>query len=184
MMLAGWLSHPYVRHILPSVVRQPLTLETATTTGTFGETASFKDLLGVWDSYAGGRSKAQGRFESQPISCAEYGRIRFEVGGELRAQGQSLVLRPLDGRRDIPVRPPFFSDGWTAISVRCPPTPFAVVAVDASPTTWFAFRQPAEMGWASSGAEAMIQQSWTLGVMAALVTITAIVAGWPAKGGT
>ena len=28
MMLAGWLTHPYVRHILPAAVREPLTLAT------------------------------------------------------------------------------------------------------------------------------------------------------------
>ena len=177
MMLAGWLSHPYVRHILPATVRAPLVLDVGHTTGTFGETSSHKDLLTVWDSYAGGRSKAQGRFESKPIECREYGQLRFEVAGAVRARGMQLLLQPVGGGRDTPVRPPLVGgSGWTAVSVRCPDRPFTVVAVDQSPTSWFAFRQPAEIGWASSTAESMIQQSWAFGVGALLMTLLAVTA--------
>ena len=45
LMLAGWLTHPYVRHILPAAVREPLTLATGETTGAFGQASSHKDLL-------------------------------------------------------------------------------------------------------------------------------------------
>ncbi len=174
MMLAGWLSHPHIRHILPASVRAPLVIETEHTTGTFGQTASHKDLLPVWDSYVGGRAKGQGRFESKPIECGEYDQVRFEVAGAARARGMQLVLQPAGGGRDTPVRTPLVAgSGWTAVSVRCPSGPFRVVAVDASPTAWFAFRQPAEIGWASSAAESMIQQSWAFGVAALFLTMLA-----------
>jgi hypothetical protein len=179
MMLAGWLTHPYVRHILPATVREPLTLATGETTGAFGQASSHKDLLSVWDSYVGGRSKAQGRFESQPIACREYQQIRFEVAGALRASGQSLVLKPSDGGRETIVRPPLIGgSGWTAVSVRCPSTAFTVLAVDSSPTAWFAFHQPSEIGWASSVAESLIQQSWAFGLASFLSALGAVFGAW------
>jgi hypothetical protein len=175
MMLAGWLSHPYVRHILPASVRMPLAIAPGPTADqTFGQTASHKDLLTVWDSYAGGRSKAQGRFESQPIACAEYGQLRFEVAGAARAPGMQLFLKPVSGRRNTRVRPPLFGGtGWTAVSVTCPDGPFAVVAVDESPTAWFAFRQPAEIGWVSSIAESMIHTCNIFGYLALCMVLAA-----------
>ena len=177
MMLAGWLSHPYIRHILPASVRAPLVIDTERTTGTFGQTASHKDLVSVWDSYAGGRAKGQGRFESKPIECGEYDQVRFEVAGAVRGRGMQLFLQPAAGGRETPLRTPLFGGaGWTAISVRCPSGPFRVVAVDESSTAWFAFRQPAEIGWASSTAEAMIQQSWAFGVAALILTLLAAAA--------
>ena len=179
MMLAGWLTHPYVRHILPAAVRAPLGLGTGETTGMFGESFSQTDQLIVWDSYVGGRSKGQGRFESQPLACRDYPQIRFEVAGALRASGQSLVLKPSDGGRETIVRPPLIGgSGWTAVSVRCPSTAFTVLAVDSSPTAWFAFRQPAEIGWASSVAESMIQQSWAFGAASFLSALGAVFAAW------
>jgi hypothetical protein len=177
MMLAGWLSHPYIRGILPPSVRQPIALEAKPDADqTFGRTTSDKDLLTVWDSYTGGRSKAQGRFESQPIACADYGQVRFEIAGAPTAPGMQLFLKPVDGGRETRVRTPLFGAAWTAVSVSCPGGPFTVVAVDRSPTAWFAFRQPAEIGWASSIAESMIQQSWAFGVAALVLTILAVVA--------
>ena len=179
MMLAGWLTHPYVRHILPAAVRAPLNLGTGETTGTFGEAFSQTDQRTVWDSYVGGRSKAQGHFESQPLACRDYPQLRFEVSGALRTRGESLVLKPSDGGRETIVRPPLFGGSeWTAVSVRCPSTAFTVLAVDASPTAWFAFRQPSEIGWASSAAESMIQQSWVVGAAGLLSALIAVFAGW------
>ena len=103
--------------------------------------------------------------------------MRFEVAGDVRARGMQLLLRPVGGGRDTPVRPPLVAGaGWTAVSVRCPDGPFTVVAIDESPTAWFAFRQPAEIGWASSTAESMIQQSWAFGAAAILMAFLAVAA--------
>ena len=182
LMLAGWLTHPYVRHILPASVREPLNLATGETTGTFGQASSQTDLLTVWDSYVGGRSKAQGRFESQPIVCRDYPQIRFEIAGALHASGESLVLKPSNGGRETIIRPPLVgSSGWTAVSVRCPSSAFTVLAVDASPTAWFAFRQPSEIGWVSSAAESMIQQSWVFGAAGLVSALIAVLASWPRR---
>jgi len=175
-MLAGWLLHQYVRHILPATVREPLDIQPQqNTANTFSETSSPKDLLAVWDSYAGGRAKAQGRFESQPVQCKDYDQLRFEIAGSPGAQGMRLFLKATDSGRETLVRPALAGGpGWSAVSVRCPPGPFTVVAIDESPTAWFAFRQPSEIGWASSAAESMIQQSRALGFVALTITLFAL----------
>jgi hypothetical protein len=49
--------------------------------------------------------------------------------------------------------------------VRCPSGPFTVVASDDSPISWFAFRQPAEIGAGSAIAESLIQRSSLLGIV-------------------
>jgi hypothetical protein len=52
-----------------------------------------------------------------------------------------------------------------------------VVASDGSTTSWFAFRQPAEIGWASVLAERTIQQWRVLAIVTALLVVVAAVPG-------
>ena len=82
MMLAGWLQHPYVRRILPATLRQPIELGNALSASATGAGGTPEDRMEAWDSYRGGRAKAQGRFESQPIECREVPRpaVRGEQG--------------------------------------------------------------------------------------------------------
>ena len=182
-MLAGWLSHPYVRHILPAVIRQPIELRAkAGAEETFVQTVSPKDLVPVWDSYAAGRAKARGRFESEPMRCTEFGRIRFEVAGGSRDPGMRLVLKDTVTGRETVVRPPMgIGSGWTGVSVRCPPNAFSVVAVDDSPTSWMAFRQPAEIGWLSAIAESTIQRWRVIAIGAALLVAAALASSFKTR---
>jgi hypothetical protein len=48
------------------------------------------------------------------------------------------------------------------------------VAVDASPTNWLAFREPAEIGWASALADSIIQNSRELGLAVLALTVLAL----------
>jgi hypothetical protein len=182
-MLGGWLLHPYIRHILPAVVRQPIALRARDDAqDIFVPTASPKDLIPVWDSYAAGRAKARGRFESEPTRCAEYGRVRFEVAGATRNAGMHLALKDTVTGRETVVRPPFGSgSGWTGVSVPCPPNAFTVVATDDSTTAWMAFRQPTEIGWLSAIAESTIQRWRVVAVGAALLLAVAIGASLRAR---
>jgi hypothetical protein len=177
-MLAGWLMHPYVRHILPAAIRRPIELRARPgTEETFVQTASPKDLVPVWDSYGAGRAKARGRFESEPTGCSEYGRIRFEVAGASRASGMRLALKDTVTGRETVVRPPMgIGPGWAGVSVPCPSNSFTVVATDDSPTAWMAFRQPAEIGWLSAMAESAIQRWRVMAIAAALVGLVAVAA--------
>jgi len=175
--LSGWLLHPFVRGIMPAVIRDPVALEAAPGADqVFTRTASPKDLLPVWDSYGSARSKTTGRFESAPTKCGTYSYLRFEVAGDLRTSAMQLALKDTVTGSETPVRPPFGTGpGWIAASVRCPSHPFTVVASDGSTTSWFAFRQPAEIAWASVLAERTIQQWRVLAIITALLVVVAAV---------
>ncbi len=175
-MLAAWLEHPDVRHILPATVREPIALQARVDgSETFVRTTTPKDPLPVWDSYGTARAKARGRFESEPTRCDEFGRLRFEVAGAARDARMYLAVKDVNGR-ETPVRPGLGTgSGWVGVSVPCPADPFTVVAVDDSPTSWFAFRQPATIGWMSAAAESMIER-WR--ILAALAVLVAAAAVW------
>ena len=175
-MLGGWLGHPYVRGILPAVIRAPLAVESAPGTDqAFTRTASPKDLLPVWDSYGATRAKNTGRFESLPTTCVTYPYLRFEVAGNLRDSSMHLTLKDTVTGAETSVKPPLGTgSGWIGTSVRCPSHPFTVVASDGSTTSWFAFRQPAEIGWASVLAERTIQQWRMLAIVTALLVVAAV----------
>ena len=87
-----------------------------------------------------------------------------------------LALKDTVTGSETPVLPPFGTGaGWIATSVRCPSHPFTVIASDESTTSWFAFRQPAEIAWASVMAEWTIQQWRVLAIVAALLVVVAAV---------
>jgi hypothetical protein len=185
-MLAGWLGHPYIRHILSPVIRAPIPLRAAAgAEATFVQSASPKDLIPIWDSYAGGRAKARGRFESEPTECREFGRVRFEVAGGARDSQIRLALKDTSTGDETPIRPGLGSgSGWTSVSVRCPPHPFTVIAVDDSPTEWLAFRQPTETGPLSALAESAMQGWRTFAFTAVAALAVALVLMSRASAGT
>jgi hypothetical protein len=110
------------------------------------------------------------------MRCREYRRLRFEVAGALREPGLRLSLREIDSGNEIVVRPLPGAGQWDGVVARCPDTPFAIVAIDDSPTAWFAFRAPTEMAWLSAIAETLIQQSRVLGGIAGGLVIVALAA--------
>jgi hypothetical protein len=177
-VLAGWLLHPHIRHILPAAVRTPIDLRARPSADDpFVQTASPRDLVPVWDSYARGRAKARGRFESEPARCTEYKRIRFEMAGASRDAAMRLALKDTISGSETGVRPPIGSgSGWTGVSVRCPGNPFTVVAIDDSSTAWMAFRPPTEIAWLSAMAESTIHRWQVIAIGAALVAAAALAA--------
>ena len=175
-MLAGWLRDPVVRRILPASLRLPLDVKPKPgTTPTFARSTVATDPVGGWDSYAVGGAAAQGRFESDPLSCGAFHRLRFETTGLPGAPGLRLVLREAGSGRETAIGLLFGSgSGWRSVHVACPPRPFVIVAEDASPTSSFGFRPPTEIAWGSAVAETLIQRaSWVTG-LAAAVTLAAL----------
>jgi hypothetical protein len=74
------------------------------------------------------------------------------------------------------VGPPWLAGGgWVGITAPCPDGPFKVVAVDTSPTSWFAFRQPAEVAFGSAVAGSVVQRSRFVGLTAAALALLALV---------
>jgi hypothetical protein len=178
-LLAGWLQHPYIRRILPARVREPIQVRPApdVTQHGFsrGLSAGSADAQPMFDSYAPEGRRGEGRFESQPMSCKDFSHLRVEVAGSASWSGLRLALRELQSGRETIVQPSFRQPGWTGVSVRCPNGPFVLVAADASPTNWLAFREPAEIGWASAVADSTIQDSPVLGVAVVALAVLALV---------
>ena len=190
-MLANWLEHPSIRRILPAAVRQPLDLRSEGASAP-GNTQVSSGVTGypapVFDSYAAADSRGEARFESQPIHCRDLRHIRFEVNSSTSWSGLRLSLKRVESGEETRVVPPWFAPpGWFGISVRCPEGPFTVVAVDSSPTSWFAFRQPAEVALGSALAESLIQRSRFVGLAAVALGLLALgstVGRWWSSAGT
>jgi hypothetical protein len=176
-MLAMWLEHPYVRRILPAAIRQPLDVRPHddSEAPTAAAPQANGDVQPVFDSYTTARAKGVAHFESQPLSCGQFHHLRFEIASSGSWSGLSLALHDLRSGANTPVRMPWDAQsGWNAVGVRCPPGQFTVVADDASPTAWLAFRQPAEMAWASTIALLAIQQAMLFALAALTVIALAI----------
>jgi hypothetical protein len=177
-MLATWLEHPYMRRILPAAVRQPLDVRAAD--GSDGPNRGATppangDVQPIFDSYSGVRANGVAHFESQPLSCGQFHHLRFEIASSTSWSELSMALHDLRSGANTPVRPPWDAQGgWTAVAVRCPAGQFTVVADDASPSGWLAFRQAAEMAWASTLALLIIQQATVFALAA--VTVVALAA--------
>ncbi len=170
-MLAGFLREPSIRRTLPASLRAPLPLRPkAGTTPTFARSTVTTDVVGGWDSYAVGGAAARGSFESNPLSCVDFHRLRFETTGSPGAPGLRLVLRETGSGRETPIAPPIGGgSGWRSVHVACPAGPFVIVAEDASTTSSFGFRPPTEIAWGSAVAETLIQRaSWITALAAAM----------------
>jgi hypothetical protein len=175
-LLGGWLRIPVLRSILPAVIREPLPVnpqDVASEPSSAWKTTGTE--LTAWESYSRYGRAGRGKLESQPISCATFQHVRFELSGSTREPGLRLALHKAGSDSDILVQPgPGAAGGWRGVSVRCPDGPFTVVAVDDSETSWFAFRLPAEIGRASIMAESAIQQSNVFGIAALAFALLAI----------
>ncbi len=170
---------PVIRAIMPVSVRPPLPLAAATRGGEFfyndftlhpqppldtPKTPGVRDGLSpktprleygtTWGSFG---AKTVADWESEPMTPAHGGWLKFEMAGDTDAADVSLQLVDARTRRPIAdVRPTKPShDSWRAAYVRVPDRPFAVVAHVTDPAHWLAFSQPAEMPVISHAA-------WTL----------------------
>jgi hypothetical protein len=178
----AWLRHPYVRRILPARVRHPVRIEPSSLTNNgFAQggvywRVSYDPRRPAWGSFTDLGHAAVGRFESEPITgCRNMGNLRFEVAGYLGQPGHYLAVQELESGRESEVRPDRVPQvGWAEAFVDCPNRQFKVVAVDQNPESWFAFRSPVEIGWASEAAELLIRESRKLLVLALGLTVLAM----------
>lgn len=169
---------PYVRRILPTSLRTPLRMEPQTVTGDAFVPEGFyaiiprDPLLRSWGSLSAVGNPAKGRFESQPMTCRA-GYLKFEVAGYVGQSNQRLALKDLSSGRELPVKVSHVPrERWVDAFVRCPGR-FAIVAVDDDAATWFAFREPVEMGPGSRVAELLITSSSGLLIAALLLAFLA-----------
>ena len=110
-----------------------------------------------WGSFSERGNPSIGRFESEPIEACRAGRLRLQVAGYLGGKKQYLAVKDLRTGRETAVRIGALPrEGWLETTVPCPEGPYALIAQDETPDTWFAFREPVEIGWGSSLAESLI----------------------------
>jgi hypothetical protein len=177
-MLASWLEHPYIRSILPAAVRQPLDVRPAGTSpgrGLLESSGAAGYPRPVFDSYGSAGVTCEARFESEPVTCQALRRLRFEVASSASWSGLRLSLQSVETGVETRVGPPWLaSGGWVGMTVPCPDGPFKVVAADVSPTSWLAFRQPAEVALGSAIAGSLVQRSRFVGLTAAALALLAL----------
>jgi hypothetical protein len=178
--LADFLQEPYIRRILPASVRAPLRVEAQAVTGNAFVPEGFYAIIPrdplqrSWGSLSVAGNPAKGRFESQPLTCGA-GFLKFELAGYVGQANQRLALKDLSSARERGISASHLPrERWMDAFVRCPDGPFAIVAVDEDPATWFAFREPVEMGPGSLLAETLIENSSAL--LAAALLLAFVVA--------
>jgi hypothetical protein len=179
--LARVLHEPYIRRILPAGLRHPEHVEPRVVTndafvpdGIYPSTPR-DALVRVWGSYTSRGNPAQGRFESWPLGPCELGRrLDFQVAGYLGLADQYLAVKDLGSGRETEVRPLSLArEDWMNVSVPCPIATYAIIADDARPDFWFAFREPVEVGQGSVIAESLIAASINLLLVALMMAVLA-----------
>jgi hypothetical protein len=181
--LVTLLKDPYIRRILPAAVRTPLALEPSAETNTgFVRDSTFTARLArdplerQWLSLSNEGKKAKVRFVSGPLTCELGNQLKFEVSGYLGWKGQYLALKNLRTGVDTAVVPSRLAqEDWTEVIVPCPRDQFEIVAIDDSEDSWFGFREPVEIGWASVVAESMIRHA--RGSLVGLLTLAVLALG-------
>ena len=87
--------------------------------------------------------------------------MRIDLAGYLPDQGLSLKLACPDGStcNASDIRPADFArESWQGVYVRVPQPRFLLEAEDQSPTRWFAFSAPVEVGALSVDADVFVNR--------------------------
>ena len=149
--LAGLLDDPGIRTILPSIIRPALPLAVHQEAGQAFVANGYPAALTTpayekaWGSYSQSGPEARGSIETEDFHPAlPY--LQFEIAGALRA-GNSLTLRNEDTGKEVRVNSPArLNENWRSTIVPVPAGKVHIVAHDETPTKWFAFREPRELG--------------------------------------
>jgi hypothetical protein len=180
--LATLLRDPDIRRILPTSIREPIRVQPrpAANAAFVPEVENVHiphDPLarGWWSLSAEGR-RAQGRFESAPAGpCHAGGHLAFQVSGYLGWDGQYLAVKDLETGIERAIRPPRVAgEDWVEARIPCPKGPFVIVAIDRTSESWFGFREPVEIGWASPLVESLIDSSRFLLLAALALAVLAV----------
>jgi hypothetical protein len=148
--------------------------------GPFIDSLPRDPLQRSWLSLSDAGRKARGHFVSQPLKCQLNRQLKITVSGYLGWADQYLALRDLKSGREVavrPGRPP--REAWADVILPCPRGPFEIVAVDDTDGSWFGFREPVEIGWASARTEFLIRNSRPPFVVLLTVGMLALAYRWP-----
>ncbi|HZQ47072.1 MAG TPA: hypothetical protein VFC07_08675, partial [Verrucomicrobiae bacterium] len=162
---ARLLRNPYIRHVLPSCVRDSLKVvrnednDQAFARNGFHLDEAEPPTEISWGSYSRNGAGARGGFETLPVKKSSLPFLEIPVAGDLGEAGLSLELVDLATGKTTTVQPPRIAGGrWLNVYVQAPAGEFKLLARDTSETKWFAFKEPRELGRLSL---------WTLRLLAA-----------------
>src|SRR2546423_2386556 len=186
--LTGFLNDKTIQAILPASARSPLHLEkSATSDNAFTQTGYSSaidpaSLEGSWGSYSPGGAVARGSMITE-LFYPRLPYLQLEIAGSLD-KNTSLVLR--GGNKITPISwLQHYPRGqnhpaWRTAYARIPASQVRIEARDDSTTSWFAFREPTEMGELSYYAQRIVQFGEPLCFLGvALGVLSLVVFGWP-----
>ena len=151
-LLAGYLTEPRLRRLLPAELREPLTLVPSAPSPAFDVRRGLPDpalitSLRWWTSFAPEPQPGPIRFESAPLT-ARLPFLRFDLAGHPGENGNTLEVVAASGRCAAVFSPKVFGEVPRSADVRAPSGPFLVRADSPGrgPRGWFAFSDPVEVG--------------------------------------
>jgi hypothetical protein len=182
MLANAWLRHPYLRDILAPDIREPLRIASDlrdgaafVADGTYPTTPTDPDRRSLGSFTTLGNSSV-GRFESRALPpCDQGGFLKFQVAGYLGEPELTLAVREVASgqQHDVRLRR-LAKESWIESSVRCPRTPYTVVAEDRRSDYWFAFREPVEVGRLSVVADGLVSRALGLLIISLAIACIAL----------
>jgi hypothetical protein len=189
--LQGLLDDPMIRPILPANVRPHIHFETLTSNQASDafvksgyDTKTVVPLYEtVWGSYTPSKGNAaegswQGRLEYAP----ELPYLRMDVSGYLGESSLTLTLRDEGSGEEAAIHPGRTArERWQANFIEAPgkkSRELSLIAKDQSPTRWFAFMEPVEVGRLSYWTLCLLGWSSAIIIAGLVLLLSTILAPW------
>ena len=128
----------------------------------------------MWDSFAIAGDSSTGRFESEPVRCTAFYRLRFEIAGAPDAPGMRLALRDAAGRETVVPAGLDDGGGWRSVHVRCPDGPLTLRGGRQLANRVRSASGRRRIAWASALAESIIARWAAFDAVAALLTLLSV----------
>jgi hypothetical protein len=172
--LLNWLREPAIRRMLPPDLRDAVPVE-ASDAANAGWRMVADDQGRMWTSRSTLGRAEQGRLESKPFPCGATGHLRFALSTDVDDAALSLVLKGARNGSEIRVTTSTNDSRheWSDAVVACPDDEVRVIAIDATPNGWLAFREPVEIGRLAAVAELAIAHADLVAGAAVLLALAA-----------
>ena len=174
-----------LRPTMPAEIRLPLTPRSVESDGTAFLPGIHPRINGpspqfpYWNSDTVSDGSAQGKMRATFVSETTLPYLRFAFAGDLGEDGLRFSQRDTVSGRQFDWHPAkHIGERWHTDYLTKPGREFSVEAVDGSPTRWFAFSAPVEVGfWSYWAGYALRRGGWIMGVgivLAVMFELTSI----------
>jgi hypothetical protein len=177
--LAGYLTHPKIRKILPHSLSVPPPLPAQTESifvanGFSPLTEKYQNET-TWGSYNHLGNSAKGQFASTPIKLSgDF--LAIPVAGYLGEKDLHLQLKIEGETKPLIITPPEIpGENWVTCHVATPKKPFQLIAIDNNPNLWFAFATPRSLNTFSLIAIWLIEKGKFLFIIGLLLSVLILV---------